>query len=239
MSKKDEPNSFKETQHALLFAWFAKAIVEQVGEQRGEAVIRKAVRQYGEQRGRRMALRAKANKHKRSMANFIGYSEYRISPGEMDMKITGRSPHFEMRVSRCPWFTAWKENGLLPYGRLYCLEIDQALLRGYNPELQLDVNGTLSNGAAQCEFVYHDADLKILNYLLLGYRRAVSPGAKAVLPWDYHVGHLFSTFEKTAVEELGLAGQKAIEAGLAKFTERYGQKVLEGRSMDYDCVPAG
>ena len=50
MSKKDEPNSFKETQHALLFAWFAKAIVEQVGEQRGEAVIRKAVRQYGEQR---------------------------------------------------------------------------------------------------------------------------------------------------------------------------------------------
>jgi hypothetical protein len=29
------------------------------------------------------------------------------------------------------------------------------------------------------------------------------------------------------------------QAGLAKFTERYGQKVLAGRSMDYDSVPAG
>jgi hypothetical protein len=243
MSKKDEQNSFNEVHHALLFAWIAKAIVERIGDQRGEAIIRKAVRKYGEERGRRMALRALANKHTLSMANYIGYSEYRISPGEMDMKIIERSPHFRIRAFKCPWHKAWKENGLLSLGCLYCLEIDQALVRGFNPALQLEVISTLTTGSSQCDFVYHDANLTIPNYLLLGYRRAVRPGLQAVKPWDYHVGHLFTTFEKIAVEDLGQVGQEAIETGLGEFAELYGDqalvKVMASRSKDYDSVPEG
>jgi hypothetical protein len=243
MSKEDKQNSFNEVHHALLFAWIAQAIVEQIGDQRGEAIIRKAIRQYGEERGRRMALRAQANKHALSMANFIGYSEYRISPGEIEMKIIERSPHFRIRAFKCPWHKAWQENGLLSLGCFYCLEIDQALVRGFNPALQLEVNATLTTGAAQCDFVYHDADLTIPNYLLLGFRRAVSPGLKAVMPWDYHVGHLFTTFEKVAVEGLGQVGQGAIEAGLAEFAERYGEKamrkVVTSRIKNYDSVLEG
>jgi hypothetical protein len=243
MSKKDQQDGFTEIHHALLHAWMAKAIVERVGEQRGEAIIRKAIRQYGEERGRRMALRAQANKHVLSMATYIGYSEYRIRPGAIEMKIIERSPHARIRIPKCPWYATWKENELLSVGRLYCLEIDQALVRGFNPELRLDVNGTLPNGAAQCEFVYHEADLTILNYLVIQYRRAVSPGARAVMPWDYHVGHLFSRFEKVAVEELGQVGQEAIEAGLTEFAQRYGeqamQRVVAGRGKDYGSVPEG
>jgi len=243
MSKKDEQNSFNEIHHALLFALIARAIVERIGDQRGEAIIRKVVRKYGEERGRRMALRALANKHSLNMANFIGYSEYRISPGEMDMKIIERSPHFKIRAFKCPWHNTWKENGLLSLGCLYCLEIDQALVRGFNPALQLEVKSTLTTGSSQCDFVYHDANLTIPNYLLLGYRRAFSPGLKAVMPWDYHVGHLFTTFEKIAVEDLGQVGQEAIEAGLGEFAERYGDqalvKVMASQSKDYDSVPEG
>jgi hypothetical protein len=243
MSKKDQEDGFTEIHHALLHAWIAKAVVERVGEQRGEAIIRKAIRQYGEERGRRMALRAQANKHVLSMPNYIGYTEYRIRPGEIEMKILERSPHARVRIPKCPWYATWKENELLSVGRLYCLEIDQALVRGFNPELQLDVNGTLPNGAAQCEFVYHDADLTIPNYLLIRYRRAISPGARAVMPWDYHVGHLFTTLEKVAIEELGQVGQEAIEAGLTEFAKRYGeqamQRVVAGRSEDYQSVPVG
>jgi hypothetical protein len=243
MSKQDKQNSFNEIHHALLFAWIAKAIVERIGDQRGETIIRKTVRQYGEERGRRMALRALANKHTLSMANYIGYSEYRISPGEIDMKIIERSPHARMRVFKCPWHKAWKENGLQSLGCLYCLEIDQALVRGFNPGLQLEVNATLTTGSAQCDFVYHDANLTIPNYLLLGYRRAVSPGLKAVMSWDYHVGHLFTTFEKIAVEDLGQVGQRALEAGLGEFSERYGEqamgKVVTSRSKNYNSVLEG
>jgi hypothetical protein len=240
MLNKNQQNGFTETHHALLFAWIAKAVVERVGERRGEAIIRKATRQYGEQRGRRMALRAQANKHVRSMLNYISYSEYRITPGEIELKMIERIPHARTYTSRCPWHGAWKENGLLAFGRLYCSEIDQALVHGFNPELQMDVISTLSDGAARCEFVYHNADITIPNYLLVQYRRAISPGLKAVKPWDYHVGHLFSTLEKVAVEELGQVGQEAIQAGLAEFAKRYGeqamQKVVASRSKDYERV---
>jgi L-2-amino-thiazoline-4-carboxylic acid hydrolase len=190
-----------------------------------------------------MALRAQANKHARSMFNYIGYSEYRITPGASELKIIERTPHARIHIPRCPWHAAWKENGLLAFGRLYCSEIDQALVRGFNPELQVDVIATLTDGAAQCEFVYHNVDITIPHYLLIQYRRAISPGAKAVQPWDCHVGHLFRTFEKVAGEELGQVGQEVIQAGLTEFAERYGeqamQRVVASRSKDYEGVSEG
>jgi hypothetical protein len=243
MKTKDQQDAFTEIHHALLFAWLGKAIIERTGEQRGEAIIRKVVQQYGVERGRRMALRAKAKKHVLSMVNYFGYSEYRITPGAMDMKIIKQSPHAKLWVSKCPWHNAWKANGLLPIGRFYCLEIDQALVRGFNPELQLEVIETLTTGAPQCEFIYHNADPTILNYILLGYRRAINPGAKVAMPWNYHVGHLFNAFEKAATEELGQYGQNAIEEGLAEFAHRYGklalQRVISSRGADYESVPEG
>jgi hypothetical protein len=242
MLKKDKQDGFTEVHHALLFAWITKAVVERVGEQSGEAIICKAIRQYGEQRGRRMALRAQADKRALSMINYIGYGEYKIT-GEIKLKIIERSPHARIRIPQCPWHSTWKENGLLSFGRLYCREIDPALVRGFNPELRVDVNATLPNGAAQCEFVYYNADVTVLNYLLIQYRKAVRPGAKAVMPWDYHVGHLFNTLEEVIVEELGQVGQKAIDAGLSEFAERYGeqamQKVVISRTKNYESVSEG
>jgi hypothetical protein len=242
MSKRDNQDGFTEIHHAMLYAWIAKAVIERVGKQKGETIIRKATRQYGEERGHRMALRAQANKHLLSMVNYIGYGEYKII-GEFDLKIIERVPHARIRIPKCPWHTTWKENGLLSFGGLYCLEIDPALVRGFNPELRVDVNATLPNGATQCEFVYNNADVTILNYLVIQYRKMIRPGAKAVMPWDYHVGHLFSTLEKVVVEELSQVGQEAIEDGLNEFAERYGEqamrKVVASRSKDYQSVPEG
>lgn len=243
MSKRNQQEGFNETHHALFFAWIAQAVVERVGEQRGEAIICKAIRQYGEQRGRRMALRAQANKHVCSMLNYIAYSEYRTTPGAFELKIIERTPHARVQTPRCPWYAAWKENSLLAVGCLYCSDIDPALVRGFNPELQVDVIATLTGGNTRCEFVYHNANITILNYLLIQYRRAISPGMKAVKPWDYHIGHLFRTLEKVVVEELGQVGQAAIQAGLAEFAERYGeqamQEIVASRSKDYDSVAEG
>jgi hypothetical protein len=71
---------------------------------------------------------------------------------------------------------------------------------------------------------------------MLGTQR----GAEAVKPWDYHVGHLFSTLEKVAVEELSEVGQEAIQSGLDEFANRYGEqamlRVVSSRGIDYDSV---
>jgi hypothetical protein len=110
----------------------------------------------------------------------------------------------------------------------------------YNPELQLGLDHVRWS-ASECQFVYYDVNLTLPNYLLVLYRKAVYPGSKAVMPWDYHVCHLYSTYEKVINAELGQAGQQAVEAGLAQFAGRYGeiakQKVLAGRSENYERLP--
>jgi len=50
-------------QHALLFAFISKSVTRDIGVEKGEPLIRKAVREYGRQRGKRMALRAKKCGH--------------------------------------------------------------------------------------------------------------------------------------------------------------------------------
>jgi hypothetical protein len=236
----DTQQRFTATHHALLFGWLSRAVVEQVGQQRGEAAMRKAVQHYGAQRGRRMALRAQADGHALSVASYMAYGEWRANPGEMEQEMVEGPPHARERIYRCPWQTAWQTHGLLSYGRVYCLEIDGALLRGFNPTLHVDVLGTQTNGAAQCEFVFHDVEPTAQCSVGFEIQRERT-GREAVLPWEYHVGHLFKTVEDAVVGELGELGRSAIAAGLAEFARHYGdaaaQRVVAYRSMDFDRVP--
>jgi hypothetical protein len=242
VTEQEPPISFTETHHALLFGWMAQALLAQAGEQAGEAVIRKAVRQYGNERGRRMALRAKANRHALTMANFIAYGEWKPSPGlGHKMQKVEKTPAFKVHIHQCPWHQAWKDRGLVAVGRLYCLEVDKALVHGFNPDLVLGVNGTLPDGAEHCEFVYHDANLTPINYLKLAYHKYIKPGKSAAMPWEYHLGHLYTTFERVAVEALGEAGRSAVQTGLDEFTRQFGQaaaqRVAAYRTVDFERVP--
>jgi hypothetical protein len=233
--------TFDEIHHALLFAWIANAVVARVGVVQGESLIRQAVRQYGEERGHRMALRADAHRHKRNMLNFIAYSEFKVLPGNMEQTIIAKTPDIKVHVTKCPWYQTWEENQLLMLGRLYCLEIDHALVRGFNPQLVLHVNGTRTNGADCCEFIYNGADLRFWNYFLMMYRKVVNPGNGAVLPWDYHTSHLFHTLQENIINELGEQGRKVVNEGLLEFSTRYGesavQKIRDYQAMDFKQLP--
>ena len=234
-------NEFTATHHVMLFAWMSRAVIERAGPERGEPLMRKAVRRYREQRGRRMALRAAQNGHALSMANFIAYGEWAAGEGEMAQEMVEKAPHARVLVHRRPWHQAWEANDLLPYGRPYCQEIDEALVRGFNPGLKLDVNSTRTNDGIPCEFVFHDASLTLPRLLALAYKKAVKPGKQAVMPWSYHLGHLFKTASEVIIQEPGETGREAVEAALAAFTAHYGEEaariVPSYRSTDFDCLP--
>jgi hypothetical protein len=202
----------------------AKAVTARVGEARGEAVVRKAVRRYGQERGHRMALRAEADGEQLGMANYLAYGEWSADAGESEQAIVEEGADVRMTVHRCPWHAAWAENDLMRCGRLYCLEIDEALVKGFNPALRLDVNATRPNDGEPCEFVFHDVEER-------GPRRG------RVMPWAYHVGHLYKTVGDVTVEELGVVGREATREALAAFAERYGEEaaqvVLGYMDMDF------
>jgi len=96
---------------------------------------------------------------KLTQSNFFAYAEYRPLTRTMKAKVVEKSPNLILEVSRCPWCDAWKESELLPYGRLYCLDVDEAILRGFNPNLKMEVESALSSEAEKCRLVYHDANL--------------------------------------------------------------------------------
>lgn len=232
---------FTATHHALMTAWISRATVNATGEDEGERVFRKAVKRYGNQRGKRMALRATANGHPLTMANYLAYGEWAAEKGEMQMKIREKSPHARAHVLKCPWNTAWKENGLLPYGRYFCMEIDEALVEGFNAELVLEISGTQSNGAEYCVFNFRDANLTPLKLLGLIWRKSVSPGKQALMSWEYHVGHLYKTLGEVISEELGEKAGEIMLTALKDFTGKYGEDagriVLSFENTDFNRLP--
>jgi hypothetical protein len=233
--------AFSATHHALLFAWLAREAVNLAGEEAGEVAVRHAVRCYGWERGQRMAARCRANGHALTMTNFFAYGEWRVEPGQMYSERSQDGADIRVVTSQCPWHQAWESNEVLPWGRLYCLEIDEAVLAGFSPDLSMAVNSTLSNGGAYCEFLFQGATLNLRNVLLLLYRRSVNPGGRAVMPWSYHTGHLYSTVADVLVDELGPLGRRAVASAMAEFADRYGDvaaRTVEAyRDTDFRLLP--
>jgi hypothetical protein len=228
--------------HAVLFALLARAVLVHCREERGEQIVRRAVRRYGEQRGQRMRLRAERDGEPLTMLNYMAYGEWRASEGESEQRMGETTPDAYSYVNRCPWNQAWVESDLLHYGRLYCQEIDLALVRGFNPQLKLGVLSTLANGGKPCEFIFYQAELTPENLVVLGKKKAANELKGAVMSWDYHLGHLYQAVKAVVTAELGSEGETVLLVALDEFARRYGeeavQMILSYQMVDFDRLPA-
>jgi hypothetical protein len=233
---------FTASHHATLFALLSRSTVTRLGAEQGEKIIRMAVRRYGEQRGHRMALRAQKDGEPLTMLNYMAYGEWRSEPGEAEQRSAEMVPNARSFSDHCPWNQAWVESDLLRYGRLYCLEIDRALARGFNPALRLEVLSTLSNDGQPCEFVFYDANLTPENLDLLDRKKTANQQKGAVLSWEYHAGHLYAAVKSMLVAELGEEGEAILQEALAAFAQRYGEDtvkvILSFQSDDFNTLPS-
>lgn len=223
---------FSPAHHALMFAYLAREVMQRTGIAEGEAVLRAAIRHYGEQRGRRMALRVRRDKRTPTMAHFLVYSEWRAPADAIDSDMTEREDAVVQCVRQCPWADAWTAHDLRDEGKLYCTEIDTALVRGFNPHLQVEVLNTQTNSAGPCQFVFHDA---------LPATAFCPDPATTVLPWDYHTAHLYFAFSSVICAALGEAGEAAVDAALEAFAVQFGQDarqaVLHYAGPDFNALP--
>ncbi len=232
---------FSESSHAILFALIARQVLTRYGEEKGLPALRKAIRRYGEQRGRRMALRARANCDELSMANYLAYGEWRgVTDGSQVERVEDQDD-IRQTVQRCPWEAAWKAADLLPYGRYYCWEVDAALLRGFNPELRMEVNQTLSTDGQPCEFIYRRAVVEPGKSLDSIDEKSAWLENRRVLPWEYHCGHLYQACSLVMGEEFGPPGRVTVQNALVEFALRYGGStagtVAGYLKTDFDQLP--
>ena len=94
-----------------------------------------------------------------------------------------KRPHARLHAFKCPWYGIWKEKGLLDYGKYFCKEIDSALVRGFNPDLELEVKSTRTTGGQYCDFIFKDADLSLMKIVKLLYKKKIHPGKAVIMPW--------------------------------------------------------
>jgi hypothetical protein len=226
--------------HALLFSSIAKSVICCLDEEKGEILIRKAVRKYGQQRGKRMALRAEKNGHDLTFANYFAYGEWEVPKNEMDFKLVERNPHARLNVFKCPWYVIWKENNLLDYGRYFCQEIDAALVKGFNPGLEMEISSTRTNDGVPCDFIFKDAGLSFFKLLGLAYKKKIRPGKKAVMDWEYHTGHLYKTLKDVISQAAGDKADEIMENALKDFSSFFSENhiaaIKKYRDTDFDKI---
>jgi hypothetical protein len=136
-----------------MFAVFAKTVIDALGKEKGEAVIRDAVIEFGTVRGRRIAERVKAEGLELTFANFLTYMDL-DSSAALSFTPSIEDGNLYLNITRCAFSDGAEALGLRDYFHYYCRWVDQAILAGYNPDLVLEIPQVLSSGAESCVFKY-------------------------------------------------------------------------------------
>jgi hypothetical protein len=207
---------------ALLLGYLIRDIADRFGKA-GEEVIVEAIRAYGENRGKRMARTALENGCRNDLLGYLLFIEVDPVDTGNKFRIESRRPYFRVKAAKCGWHEIWRESGMLDVGRIYCRDIDKAMLQGFNSELRFDVPRNLNDGSPFCEFNYFDWSLGLpdLCWFLLRKRQAKK---KALRSWDFHCVDVLTSFSRVVLEHLGEEGEKAIHHSLARFSEEFGEE---------------
>lgn len=136
---------------ALLYFYFAKALVDELGEEEGKRLIAKAVWAYGEHCGRAVREGVQAMGLPPTDENFNKVADL-PSVGWDVSSVTAENGEVHPIATYCPLAAVWKELGAEDLGRMYCM-VDQAKYHAYNPDYEYIHAHNVLDGDAYCEFV--------------------------------------------------------------------------------------
>ncbi|MBW2180666.1 MAG: L-2-amino-thiazoline-4-carboxylic acid hydrolase [Deltaproteobacteria bacterium] len=135
-----------------LFSTMAKHIIEKLGPEEGEALIKQAVESFGRERGKRIAEVVQNKGKPLSLANWLIYTD--ISSKNFGAKPSLPDGDLEAKVGNCIFYNAAEKWGLGEYAKLYCKYADYAILDGYNPDVKLLLEQRQKTGKDHCLFRY-------------------------------------------------------------------------------------
>ncbi len=212
--------------HALLFALISKNTLESYGEEGKEAILQ-AMIVYGNERGQRMAQRALANGDELSVVNSQAYGEW--IPNYAGQMVFGRiagEPTLKTFISKCAWCEAWEKHNVLEYGKLYCVDVDNAVFQGFNPQfLCTPITTSMSFGGERCEFDWGQAFTPEDNVAL--EKKKEQLGTSCVKDFNYHTAHLYVSLGRTLHNILGPVTKDIMEKALSEYVCVFGQEYAD------------
>jgi hypothetical protein len=130
-------------QVGLLFYHFAKTLVDELGEAAGKELVLKAIHSYGSERGRAIREKVLGAGLDLTIENFSKFYDLPASGWEYN----------EEGTTYCCYAQTWMDRGVEDLGRLYC-EVDFALFKAYNPDLQMKRVGSILDGDSCCKMEF-------------------------------------------------------------------------------------
>jgi hypothetical protein len=120
---------------AALFSFVAKAVMQELGPDKGEELLKRGVEDFGRAMGRRIAATVKNLGKPLTFKNWLiyGYSDavnFSLSPDLVNGDLVVKS-------GECTFWNAAREFGVGEYGKIFCKYVDHAILEGYNPDIKL------------------------------------------------------------------------------------------------------
>ena len=215
---------WNEYHHAWIVSECYRLLTSRWGEH-GRAAFVQAAQTYGEQRGKRMAMRAIADGQPLDFVSYFAYGEYDSTEAFFDVRMWGEPGVVHEEVTRCPWADLFARRGLKECGRLYCREIDRAIVRGFNPELMLETAST-QHFEDCCRFYFREDGMGS-DALRQAEEKRAAAGKNPRLPLSYHCAHVFHTYAVTARGIFGAAGERVAEEVLRGFEAEYGTAAAE------------
>jgi hypothetical protein len=135
-----------------LFCTIAEEIISRFGD-KGREAMAEAVKKYGEERGRKIAELVKSMGKELDLKNFFIYGDF-DSRANLTYSPNLVEGNLEICVTECPFDRGCKDWGKEEFGKIYCEYIDKAILRGYNPDLVLEVPSNMTKGDESCVLRY-------------------------------------------------------------------------------------
>lgn len=222
----NEPVRCKIEHHAILFAFLAKRAIELCGGKGKEAIL-SGMTTYGNERGARMAANALAHGDELTTMTNQAYGEWRPDyDGQMEFGQLRTQPTLQTYISKCAWCDAWKKHNLTEYGKLYCVNVDNAVYQGFRADFVCTPIATsMSWGGERCEFDWgYPLTTEEVNELT---DKKKELGTSCMKDFTFHTAHIKHTISRTLIETLGEDGQKAVDLALKDFADTFGQEYLE------------
>lgn len=151
------------------------------------------------------------------MLAYLAFSEWRY-PHHFVKSVESRQPVYTTLVHQCPWCRAWKEHGQQEYGPWYCRYVDEALVKGFNPQLELKVHSNLSEGADSCRFEWKGLTMTQDNARRL-QELSQRLGDSCLKNWEYHTAPL----GRELLAENEALGRRALWQAMADFRQEFGR----------------
>ena len=135
---------------ALLHLAFARTLVDEFGEEKGEKLVLKAIKDYGRRVGEQARQTVIARGLEPTPENYGLASDlplYGMHQGQETAVVDGEN---RSRAYGCVMGKVWVQQGEPELGRLYCY-IDAAKYMTYNPDYKMIHTKALPDGDEYCE----------------------------------------------------------------------------------------